>query len=214
MENNKASGVLTDLADFFTTKLEKHGSTPQAVDLNGERSQFIRFEQLIRIFSLNESDSFSVNDLGCGYGALYDYIKNEYPNVVYNGYDISEAMINEAQKRHVQYPKVHYRVAAEPAEVADYGVESGIFNLRFGCSDAEWQAHIEATLDILDRTSRRGFAFNCLTSYSDADKMRPDLYYADPCKLFDYCKRKYSRNVALLHDYGLYDFTILVRKDM
>lgn len=205
---------MTDLADFFTTKLEKHGSTPQAVDLNGERSQFIRFEQLIRIFSLNESDSFSVNDLGCGYGALYDYIKNEYPNVVYNGYDISEAMINEARKRHGQYPKVHYRVAAEPAELADYGVESGIFNLRFGCSDIEWQAHIEATLDILDRTSRRGFAFNCLTSYSDADKMRSDLYYADPCKLFDYCKRKYSRNVALLHDYGLYDFTILVRKDI
>jgi len=30
--------------------------------------------------------------------------------------------------------------------------------------------------------------------------------------LFDYCKRTYSRDVALLHDYGLYEFTILVRK--
>jgi hypothetical protein len=58
----------------------------------------------------------------------------------------------------------------------------------------------------------RGFAFNCLTAYSDQDKMRPDLHYADPCELFDICKRKYSRNVALLHDYGLYEFTILVRK--
>lgn len=214
MEKNKASEVLADLADFFATKLEKHGSTPQGVDLNSEKSQFIRFEQLIKIFSLNEGDSFSVNDLGCGYGAFYDYIKNKYPNVMYNGYDISEAMISEAQKRHSQYPKVQYRVAAEPTEEADYGVESGIFNLRFGCSDAEWQAHIEATLDILDRTSRKGFAFNCLTSYSDADKMRDELYYADPCRLFDYCKRKHSRNVALLHDYGLYDFTILVRKDI
>lgn len=70
----------------------------------------------------------------------------------------------------------------------------------------------EAKLDSLDRTSRRGFAFNCLTSYSNADKMRGDLYYADPCKLFDYCKRKYSKNVALLHDYGLYDFTIISAK--
>ena len=42
--------------------------------------------------------------------------------------------------------------------------------------------------------------------------MRPDLYYADPCELFDRCKRRYSRNVALLHDYDLYEFTILVRK--
>lgn len=214
MEKNNASEVLTNLADFFATKLEKHGSTPQGVDLNGEKSQFIRFEQLIKIFCLNENDSFSVNDLGCGYGAFYDYINGKFPNVIYNGYDISEAMINEAKKRHAPYAKARYWVASAPTEHADYGVESGIFNLRFGCGDAEWQAHIEATLDILDRTSRRGFAFNCLTSYSDADKMRDDLYYADPCRWFDYCKRKYSRNVALLHDYGLYDFTILVRKDI
>jgi len=71
---------------------------------------------------------------------------------------------------------------------------------------------IEATLDVLDRTSRSGFAFNCLTSYSDADKMRDYFYYADPLELFDYCKRRYSRHVALLHDYGLYEFTILVRR--
>ena len=43
------------------------------------------------------------------------------------------------------------------------------------------------------------------------ERMRPDLYYADPCRLFDHCKRRYSRHVALLHDYGLYEFTILVR---
>jgi hypothetical protein len=67
-------------------------------------------------------------------------------------------------------------------------------------------------LDNIDRLSRRGFSSNFLTKYSDEDKMRNDLYYADPLFLFDYCKRKFSRNVALLHDYGLYDFTILVRK--
>jgi hypothetical protein len=71
---------------------------------------------------------------------------------------------------------------------------------------------VHATLDVLDRASIRGFAFNSLTAYSDADRMRPHLYYPDPCELFDLCKRRYSRNVALLHDYGLYEFTILVRK--
>jgi hypothetical protein len=51
-----------------------------------------------------------------------------------------------------------------------------------------------------------------LTSYSDEDKMRAHLYYTDPTWAFDLCKRRYSRHVALLHDYGLYEFTILVRK--
>ena len=65
----------------------------------------------------------------------------------------------------------------------------------------------------MDDHATQGMAFNMLTKYSDADKMRADLYYADPLFLFDYCKRNFSKNVALLHDYRLYDFTILVRKD-
>jgi len=89
---------------------------------------------------------------------------------------------------------------------------SGIFNVRLGRSDAEWFDYLQTTLDVLDRTSSLGFAFNCLTSYSDEDKKRDYLYYADPCRLFDLCKRRYSRHVVLLHDYGLYEFTILVKK--
>jgi hypothetical protein len=99
-----------------------------------------------------------------------------------------------------------------PDELADYGVASGIFNVRLSHEDSEWLDYIESMLEVLDRTSRLGFAFNCLTSYSDRDKMRDDLYYADPRRLFDLCKRRYSRDVALLHDYGLYEFTLLVRK--
>jgi len=84
--------------------------------------------------------------------------------------------------------------------------------VRFETPDEVWLAYIHATLDTLDRLGERGFAFNILTSYSDAEKMRPDLYYANPSDLFDRCKRRYSRRVALLHDYPLYEFTILVRK--
>jgi hypothetical protein len=102
--------------------------------------------------------------------------------------------------------------AATPGEAADYGIASGVLNVRLSRSDDEWAGYLEGVLDVLDQTSERGFAFNCLTSYSDADRMRRDLYYADPCALFDLCKRRYSPHVALLHDYGLYEFTILVRK--
>jgi len=65
----------------------------------------------------------------------------------------------------------------------------------------------------MDDHATQGMAFNMLTKYSDADRMRPDLYYADPLFFFDYCKRNFAKNVALLHDYHLYDFTIIVRKD-
>lgn len=209
MLKNKTD-LLTEVAEYYTTKLAEHGETPRGVDWNSEEGQTLRFEQLCKI--IDTKNHFSVNDLGCGYGALYDFLVNKYDEPSYLGVDVSDGMIKAAEQRYKYQPQARFVLSSEPSQVADFGVASGIFNVRMGRSDDEWRSYLEATLDVLDRTSRVGFAFNCLTSYSDKDKMRDYLYYADPCVLFDLCKRRFSHNVAVLHDYGLYEFTILVRK--
>ena len=208
--SSRIPDILTQVATYYSDKLAEHGETAHGVDWNGEESQVLRFEQLCKI--IEKPGAFSLNDLGCGYGALYDYLNARYQNYTYNGCDVSGDMIQAARHRYACRPNANLAVAAEPTAIEDYGIASGIFNVRLGHSVAQWREYLQATLDSLDRTSKRGFAFNCLTSYSDADKMRDYLYYADPCALFDLCKRRYSRHVALLHDYGLYEFTILVRK--
>ena len=210
MTENETSKLLWGVANYYSAKLAEYGQTPRGVDWNGEESQTERFEQLAKV--VDPGGPYSVNDLGCGYGAFYDYLKQRLGTFSYTGYDISEAMISAARSRHNQNRGPRYLVASKPLEAADYGVASGIFNVRLERGDSEWREHLESTLAVLDRTSIRGFAFNCLTSYSDPEKMRDYLYYADPCYLFDLCKRRYSRHVALLHDYGLYEFTIIVRK--
>jgi SAM-dependent methyltransferase len=207
----KTSDLLSEVADYYSSKLAQHGETPRGVDWNGEESQNLRFEQLCKI--IEGTDSFSLNDLGCGYGAFYAYAAQRYPKLAYSGIDVSSDMIRAASVRHHGDSHTRFIHGVEPDALADYGVASGIFNVRLGRSDAEWLEYLQTTLDVLARTSREGFAFNCLTSYSDQGKMRDYLYYADPCQLFDLCKRHYSRQVALLHDYGLYEFTILVRKE-
>lgn len=209
MQNNKTE-LLSEVATYYSAKLAEHGETARGVDWNGEESQTTRFVQLCKI--IDAPGPFSINDLGCGYGALYDYLAKEHADFSYLGVDVSDGMVQAATQRHQGNAQARFILASEPDQVADYGVASGILNVRMGRSDAEWRTYLEDTLDVLDRTSRLGFAFNCLTSYSDADKMRDYLYYADPCTLFDICKRRYARNVALLHDYKLYEFTILVRK--
>ena len=205
-----ATTILGDVARYYTSKLEEHGTTARGVDWNGEASQTLRFDQLLRI--VNVAGRFSINDLGCGYGALLDYLDARGFEVNYTGIDVSAEMAppaHDASK--VGRTQTSSAPRAQIGE-ADYSVASGIFNVRMEWLDAEWRDYIEATLDLLDAASRRGFSFNCLTSYSDASKMRDELYYADPCVLFDLCKRRYSKSVALLHDYELYEFTILVRK--
>lgn len=203
------SGILGELAGFHTDKMARHGATSQGAGWNGDDAQRVRFEQVCKV--LDPAGGFSVYDLGCGYGALLDHLRPRFADVDYTGCDVTPAMIDAARARHAGDARARFVLGSEPP-VSDYGIASGIFSLRFGHSDAEWSRHVEATLDLIDRTSRRGFAFNSLTTYSDAERMRDELYYADPGALFDLCKRKYSRNVALLHDYDLYDFTILVRK--
>lgn len=210
MTKASRSGLLSEVAGYYGEKLARHGETPNGVDWNGEAGQSCRFEQLCKV--IDAADGFSLNDLGCGYGALLDFLIDRRPAFSYFGIDVSEEMIDAAMKRHLGRPQARFVVAAAPPEPADYGVASGIFNVRLGGSDEEWFDHLLATLDGLNATSRRGFAFNCLTSYSDEDRKRDHLYYADPCRLFDLCKRRYARQVALLHDYGLYEFTVLVRK--
>lgn len=210
MERTKA-GLLAEVASYYSDKLAEHGETPRGVDWNGEEGQTLRFEQLLRI-ARDPSAPLSINDLGCGYGALLDHLETRYDVASYLGVDISDDMVRAARERHRNLSHARFIASSEPTALADYGVASGIFNVRLGRDDREWLQHLEATLESLHRTSRKGFAFNCLTSYSDADKKRDYLYYADPCRIFDLCKRRYSPQVALLHDYGLYEFTILVRK--
>jgi hypothetical protein len=122
-------------------------------------------------------------------------------------------MIEAARAHTADLAEVRYEAGSTLGGPVDYVVASGTFNVRLGHEADHWQDYIEATIDEMAAASTRGFAFNCLTSYSDPDRMRPDLHYADPLALFDRCKRRYTRHVALLHDYGLYEFTIIVRKD-
>jgi hypothetical protein len=203
--------ILDEVSSYYSRKISEHGATPQGVDWNGPESQNLRFEQLMRC--VDASRLFSLNDLGCGYGALVDYLGESGFDFTYHGYDVAVPMITAARQTYSGNPRATFAVGSVPADRADYALASGIFNVRQHRADAEWLHFILETIETLNSSSMRGFSFNCLTSYSDEDKKRGYLYYADPCFLFDHCIRRFGRRVSLLHDYDLYEFTICVRKD-
>ena len=203
------SRILADVAEYYRGKLRQFGATPAGVDWKDEASQNTRFDQLLQLVA---DPARSLVDFGCGVGALLGHMRGRGLTGPYRGIDIEADMIAAAVTRWAEEPAAVFEIGASPSRAADYAVASGIFNVRLRHDEAIWRAHVLGVLAEMDRSSRLGFAFNCLTSYADADRMRSDLYYADPCFYFDLCKRNYSRHVALLHDYGLYEFTIIVRK--
>lgn len=204
--------ILRNVNSYYTEKVLQHGPSPRGVDWKNGESQLQRFAQLLKIIENNKT--FSINDLGCGYGKLYEVLKDNYDSFSYMGYDLSEEMISNASSLYGSSDRHDFRVISDHIELmpADYTIASGIFNVMMGHSAAEWQDYSLTVLRQMDRVSKIGFAYNCLTIYSDKEYMKDNLYYADPCFFFDFCKRHFSRNVALLHDYDLYEFTILVQK--
>jgi len=201
---------LDHVRSYFDKRIQEHGASPRGSDWNSETSQNIRFDQLLKVI---ETPSFSLLDYGWGYGALADYLELKGFEADYYGYDILESAINTARKTHQDKARRLFFTDKSQLPICDYTVASGIFNFRGEQSFEEWTEYVLGVLTEFDQLSQHGFASNFLTKYSDAEKMRPDLYYADPLFLFDFCKQHFSKNVALLHDYRLYDFTIIVRKD-
>ena len=200
---------LDQVKSYFDQRIREHGASPRGSDWNSDTSQNLRFDQLLKIV---DAKSFSILDYGCGYGALADYLTLQGLDADYYGYDILESAIETARTAHAGKARRSFSYEIAKLPICDYVVASGIFNFRGEQSFEDWTEYTLSVLDEMNRLSRSGFSSNFLTKYSDADRMRPDLYYADPTFIFDYCKRHFSRNVALLHDYNLYDFTILVRK--
>lgn len=206
---NMSDDFLNKVNEYYSGKIKTHGPISEGVDWNGIDSHTLRFEQLIKV--IEDPSYFSVLDYGCGYGALNEYLIKEFNQFDYHGYDISEEMLSSAKE---QFPKQKdaFFSQLKDGEVFDYVISNGLFNVKLDTEESVWNGFIEQTIGDFNRLSSKGFSFNILTSYSDLEKQKPHLHYADPMRWFDYCKRNFSRNVALLHDYELYEFTILVKK--
>ena len=211
-------GILLDkinnrLISYYSDRVKAHESSSQQVGWKSVEAQQSRFLQLIKVVA--GSKNFSINDLGCGLGDLLGFITDKgFSKFAYFGYDTFQSMIDGASQRNKQFDHAKFMKVSNPGEMrlADYTVASGILNIRFDISDEDWLKYILEMIHVMNEKSIKGFAFNALTSYSDEEYKKPELYYTDPCFIFDYCKRNISRNVSLLHDYEEYDFTIIVRK--
>jgi hypothetical protein len=118
-----------------------------------------------------------------------------------------------AAKSIIVADNAEFHCAGEFSRQVDYGMASGVFNVKLENSDDDWLKYILHVLDGINEKSALGFAVNFLSTYSDSDKRKSKLFYANPLRMFDCFRRRYSRNLSLMHDYGLYEFSIVVRKN-
>jgi SAM-dependent methyltransferase len=202
---------LSRIKQLYSDNLENNGPVSTAVGWNTPETQILRFDKLTEVVD-SDRQPFSVNDYGCGYGAHLEYLHSRGMIVsAYHGYDLSTEMLDMVHSKQEGFSgELDLRLSSELETEADYTFVSGTFNVRFDATEEEWKQFIIEKLDTINLLSRSGFSFNMLSTYVDWQESH--LYYGDPLFWFDYCKRNYTKNISLLHDYPLYEWTIIVKK--
>jgi SAM-dependent methyltransferase len=198
------------VSQYYTQTLRRYGPTPLGVDWSCVPTQALRFRKLLELCDFDAP--FSLNDIGCGYGALLDYLAIYHPQtpIDYLGVDLSPAMVRSAKKHHTG-DWIQFRHGRESPRSADYSIASGIFNVMLDQPIPVWERLIEATLLHLSKTSRKGFAVNFVDRPAHGKRARSGLYCADPTRWIDFCERPLGSKVRLINDYGMSEFTLLVK---
>ncbi len=205
--------MLVPVVGAYRRRYQKNGATPKGVFWSSPDTARKRFEILCQAFDPEDiaRGESSITDLGCGYGALYDFLK-AHPVIrggEYRGYDICESLL-DACKIRIKDPRASFHLNMQATRPADYSIVSGTFNLKLHATDADWLNYVQVSLLSLWQQTEKALAFNML---DDTDTEPAEgLYFANLQAFEGFCRKNLSENVTVITEYGLSDFTIIVRR--
>ncbi|MDH3579404.1 MAG: class I SAM-dependent methyltransferase [Hyphomicrobiales bacterium] len=202
------------VAAAYKAQLKEHGPSPNGVLWGALESQQSRFELLTQIMAGDGCKSgISVNDLGCGYGALFEFLDEQalLQDGHYYGYDICADMLAAARSR-ICDPRAEFTQSMIATRRADYSFASGTFNLKGTASDAEWAVYVKESLLWLWEQSAAGLAFNLLDG-TRTPEPKEWLYYPDPAEFHEFCRQNLTDAIQRVDDPARKDCTLLLRRD-
>lgn len=188
------------VVDRYTQRLARFGPVPEALGWTKNR-HVLRYHVLLEPWLLTTE---RLLDFGCGFGDLYAYCREHFPDVRYEGIDLNEALVAVGRAR---YP-VAALTAGNPLREGlksrwDLIVASGVFNFKLGDT---W-AFVESVFDLFARHADKGFAANFLSDR--VDFTLDHTFHADPARVLNLAYR-YSNRVVLRNDYMPFEFTVYI----
>lgn len=208
---NSLEGLLTEVRQYYSRKIDTYGATPLGVDWSCVPTQQMRFVHLLKL--CNFDAPITLNDVGCGYGALLTFLAKRFRGkaVSYLGIDLSPAMIAHAQALWRKREDTAFAVASMSPRTADYSIASGIFNVKLTQPVDVWEHFVAKTLADMHATSRRGFAVNFLAPSPAQSPAISELYSAHPDVWRKHCEQAFNSRVEIIAGYGMREYTLLSR---
>lgn len=203
--------ILEFVSRVYDYRINERGPVANGVFWKDADGQQLRLEVLLQAVQAQDLNGpITVNDLGCGYGALFDLLADEpmMKGGAYWGYDISTEMIAQARDRH-QDPRANFIISPVATETADYSFVSGTYNMSMGAHAALWTHYVKTSLNMLWNKTAKVMAFNMLDE--NTPNKLDDLYYADRQTILEHALTL-SPEVEIIDDYPLDEFTIFIKR--
>lgn len=197
--------------------LKQHGPNSKGMDWPNPDDLNKRFRVLTDLvfnFSDKKNEKLDLTDLGCGVGLLVDYLtENNLMDLVnYNGIDISPVMIEFASQRLQQY-KFEVRDILKKKlkeNCTDYIIMNGVFTEKRELSHDQMFDFFTQMITETYKCVRKGIAFNVMST--NVDWQRNDLFHLGLDQLTGFVTNKLTRNIIIRMDYGLYEYTVYLKK--
>lgn len=194
------------IIERYENRLKEKGANVYALGSGSEEHQVIRYRMLS---GLGDLGGCTVLDVGCGLGGFYDYNRHLGEPMAYTGIDIVPALLAEASRIHPEATFLEMDIFSTPPDMKmQWVVSSQAFNNKYTYSD-NWEVMKEAIARCF-QIATCGVAIDMMSTYVDFTEEH--LYYYDPLKVFDFCK-KLTRRVQLRHDYPLFEFCVYLYPD-
>ena len=168
---------------LYSNNIKKYGFSYNGVFWNSNFNQKKRFEELLFQLKNFKKKKVEIADIGCGYGALYKFLKekNMSEDIEYHGIDINNIFIDYCKK---YFKKEFFFLGNFPNKMVDFSIMSGTYNLATTSSLSTWYKYIFTNLEKCLTFSRIGIIMNL--QFSEKEKIKNNIFYADPYKIINY----------------------------
>ena len=200
------------ISNIYNKRFDNYNNTPKGVFWNSKLSQDLRLNIILdKILKNTKSEKFSIADIGCGYGRLYEIIKerNLGDRVQYYGFDINQKLIN-CCKNNKDFENVEFAISEFPFKNTDYVIMSGTYNLAPTNNIFLWEDYIIKNLTSNWKLVKKAMIFNCLIK--EKRKIEKKLYYTELSWIKKICERNFCDPEVIKHNLLKDDITIILKK--
>ena len=202
------------ISHIYNKRFDNYNNTPKGVFWNSKLSQDLRLNIILdKILKIAKNEEFSIADIGCGYGRLYEVIKerNLDGKVQYYGFDINQKLINFC-KNNKDFEHVEFAISAFPFKNTDYVVMSGTYNLTPTNNISLWEDYIIKNLTSNWKLVKKAMIFNCLIK--EKKEINKALYYTELSWMKRICENNFGKIQIIKNQLLKDDITIVIKKSI